>query len=655
MMKIAEFNAPALFKEEWLATNGLGGFAASTILGGPTRKYHGLLVAALPVPYGRTVMLNYAADALILPNRKEIPLSTLKTSAAGLFHEVPLIEFRLDQGFPVWRYEIDGIILEKTLFLVYRQNTVHVSYRLIQSATPLEIKWRPYLHFRTHDQLVSTSLNPNSYTVRQPKEAHFEIECLGFPALRLYHFRHTSFIQDSTMIEDIFYELEYLQGYDHIGSLMSPGYYLAKLEYGEKTTFVASTQPWQAIQALPPDQAYQIERMRRRRMLKKDIATTPTAEKLILAADQFIITPTTRSEDVIRQQAAGEEVRTIIAGYPWFTDWGRDTMISLEGLTLVTDRYREARAILETFAYYIKDGLIPNMFPDGAAQGLYHTADATLWYFHAIDRYLTVTQDHSILDFLLPKLLNIVESHIKGTIFGIHADKDGLLVQGKEGYQLTWMDAKVHDWVVTPRRGKAVEINALWYNALKLLESWAGCCFTLTQQCYDSFNRRFWYEKGGYLYDVVDGEGGDDPALRPNQLFAISLRYPILEERHWKSVLDVVIRDLLTPVGLRTLSPDHPDFKPYYNGDIRARDGAYHQGTVWPWLLGPFIDVWLKVYPTERDKARSFLQGLEKELDDSCIESLCEIYDARQPFHRRGCFAQAWSVAEFLRVFKLLE
>ena len=361
--------------------------------------------------------------------------------------------------------------------------------------------------------------------------------------------------------------------------------------------------------------------------------------------------------------AAGEEVRTVIAGYHWFTDWGRDTMISLEGLTLATGRAAEAGYILRTFAHYIRDGLIPNMFPESRADCLYHTADASLWFFHAVDRYLEWTHDRESLLAVLPRLLEIAERHIAGTRFGIGVDpSDGLLRQGAQGYQLTWMDAKVGDWVVTPRRGKAVEINALWYNALRLLEGWlrecrgqddadAGRYGRAAEMARASFNDRFWYDSGGYLYDVVDGERGDDPACRPNQLLAFSLKHEVLDRSRWEPVLNVVRRRLLTPVGLRSLAPEDSDYKPRYFGDLRARDAAYHQGTVWAWLIGPFVDAWLKVHPDDRQGARGFLEAFRPHLNEAALGTISEIFDAEWPFTPRGCIAQAWSVAEVLRAW----
>jgi predicted glycogen debranching enzyme len=383
------------------------------------------------------------------------------------------------------------------------------------------------------------------------------------------------------------------------------------------------------------------------------------AAELVLTADQFIITPNGRIRDTARARAAGDEVRSIIAGYPWFTDWGRDTMISLEGLTLTTGRHVAAAYNLRTFAHYIRDGLIPNLFPEGENEGLYHTADATLWFFHAIDRYLEYTGDRTILRMALPKLLGIVDCHIRGARFGIQVDpKDGLLSQGADGYQLTWMDAKVGDWVVTPRRGKAVEINALWYNALRLLEQWlveedrssaAPAIRDHADKAHTSFNERFWYADGSYLYDVIDGPSGDEPSLRPNQVLAISLKNPVLDENRWEAVIDITIHKLLTPVGLRSLAPGSPDYKAKYYGDLRSRDAAYHQGTVWAWLIGPFIDAFLKVHPDELDRAALFLDGFGPHLAEACMGSISEIFDAEAPFTPRGCISQAWSVAEVLR------
>ncbi len=462
---------------------------------------------------------------------------------------------------------------------------------------------------------------------------------------------------------NVLYRVEESRGYDSRGGLWSPGFFRADLSAGRPAVLVASTESWETVLALKPDAALRWERERRRRLL---LTAAPAARvglgaALVLAADPFIVTPAGRVEDAARAHAAGDELRTVIAGYHWFTDWGRDTMISLEGLTLTTGRHVEAAYVLRTFAHYVRDGLIPNLFPEGEREGLYHTADATLWFFQAVHRYVVTTGDRHTLRLLLPKLLDVAEHHQRGTRFGIGADpEDGLLRQGAEGYQLTWMDAKVGDWVVTPRRGKAVEINALWYNALRLLEGWLGDeqgdgaaapWAAQAEKVYRAFNERFWYDEGGYLYDVIDGEQGDDAACRPNQVLALSLEHPILERSRWEAVLEVVRRKLLTPVGLRSLAPGHPDYKAKYYGDLRARDAAYHQGTVWAWLIGPFLDAWLRVRPDDRAGARELLEGFGPHLSEACMGSVSEVFDAEEPFAPRGCVAQAWSVAEVLRLW----
>ncbi|HEX4499270.1 MAG TPA: amylo-alpha-1,6-glucosidase, partial [Thermoanaerobaculia bacterium] len=370
------------------------------------------------------------------------------------------------------------------------------------------------------------------------------------------------------------------------------------------------------------------------------------------AADQFIV-------------ARGDQ-KSVIAGYPWFGDWGRDTMISLPGLTLVTGRYDEARNILRTFARSIDHGMLPNRFPDSGEMPEYNTVDATLWMFHAVHELLRYTGDYDFVRTeLYEPLADIIAWHQRGTRYGIHVDSDGLLHAGEPGVQLTWMDAKVGDWVVTPRRGKAVELNALWYNALRLLETWvreegtskreetAAHLAQHAERCRESFNRRFWYAEGGHLYDVVDSvvddQPGDDPACRPNQVLAISLEYPVLDPARWQPVMEVVTGQLLTPVGLRSLAPGDPDYKPTYDGDLRARDAAYHQGTVWAWLIGPYVDAWLRVHPGEAKQARRFLEGFVPHLGEACLGSISEVFDAEAPFTPRGCVAQAWSVAEVLR------
>jgi predicted glycogen debranching enzyme len=653
-----------LLTREWLVTNGLGGYASGTVCGVPTRRFHGLLVAALPAPHGRMMMLNDVAEEVYLPDGSchRLGGEEHEVTSAPLAGTEYLREFRLDAGLPVWIFGIDPLVIEKRVVLPFQQNTVHVHYRNARGGTAVRLRLRPQVHIRPHEA-------PLDRPVKEPYvlsavDRRYEISAGShLPPLRLsIQGLPSTFTYDPTSSPEVLFRVEKSRGYDARGVLWSAGYFEVSLGPGQEVTLCGSTERWEAIQALQAREVLQFEHMRRHFLL--DSARTPeddpVAADLTIAADQFVITPSGRIQDVARARAVGDDVRTVIAGYHWFTDWGRDTMISLEGLTLATGRHQEAGWILRTFAHYVRDGLIPNMFPEGENQGLYHTADATLWFFHAVARYLGITGDRGTLRAVLPILLDIVAHHVKGTGFGIGVDPtDGLLRQGQEGYQLTWMDAKVDGWVVTPRRGKAVEINALWYNALRLLEGWtreegragdAGRLATLAERTYASFNGRFWYAEGGHLYDVVDAEGGgNDPACRPNQVFAISLDNPVLDRARWPAVMEVVEKRLLTPVGLRSLAPGHPDYKPRYDGDLRARDAAYHQGTVWGWLVGPFVDAWLKLHPGERTRARAFLEGFVPHLGEACIGSISEIFDGEAPYTPRGCVAQAWSVAEVLR------
>jgi predicted glycogen debranching enzyme len=609
------------------------------------------------------MMLSQLWEQIRLPDKRVQRLGALSRSdRLELFGHEHLRDFRLEQGLPRWRFELDGFVIEKAIYFAYLQNTVFITYRVLQGVGELRLSLRPGIHFRSHDAPVGSDSSAR-YSVTVVDDC-FEIAGgTAYPPLRLrIRGEHPTFVCEAGRETSLNYSVEADRGYDALGELWSPGHFKVVLSQDHPVALIASTEPWQTIDALDPEQALSYELDRRARLITMAGARDETEAELAVAADQFVIVPIGRVADAARARARGDELRTVIAGYHWFTDWGRDTMISLEGLTLVTGRHSEARSILGLFAHYVEDGLIPNMFPEGSQRGLYHTADATLWFFHAIDRYLAYTGDRATLCELLPVLEQIVERHVQGTRFGIHVDEnDGLLVQGEPGYQLTWMDAKCDGWVVTPRRGKAVEINALWYNALCLLARWlaqergeqAGAhVHARAERAASSFNARFWYERGGHLYDVVDGEHGDDPAFRPNQIFAIALPNAVLDRAHWQPVVEAVTQRLLTPVGLRSLDPRHPDYKPSYHGDLRTRDAAYHQGTVWGYLIGPFIDAFLKVHPDRRTRARSCLDGLTAHLNDAGIGTISEVFDAESPFAARGCVAQAWSVAETLRAWR---
>ncbi|MEY2494327.1 MAG: hypothetical protein QOJ45_819 [Verrucomicrobiota bacterium] len=662
----AQTSREILLNREWLVTNGLGGYASGTVSGAVTRKYHGILVAALPAPLGRVVMWNHVSEFLRFDDNEMVSLGAEERAGGQLdLHGAEYLrEFRLEDDMPVWIYQVRNLVIEKRVSMPHLQNTVHVSYQIIGDGKPPRLELRPAFHFRHHEDAVDLPL-AEPYKL-SAVEDHYEIVSARrkFPPLRMrLSGRASAFTYAPSKINQVVYRTEQARGYAHEGELWSPGFFQVDLSDERTATLIGSTEPWDIIDVLSPSEVLASERERRARLLEDADAEARAgvAAELVFAGDQFVITPAGRAQEAARAHASGDEVRTVIAGYHWFTDWGRDTMISLEGLTLVTGRCLEAGYILRTFAHYVRDGLIPNMFPDRQKEGLYHTADATLWFFHALGRYLKKSEDRITLRLLLPILIDIAEHHLRGTKFNIHVDpQDGLLIQGQEGYQLTWMDAKMSDWVVTPRRGKAVEINALWYNALELLAGWlrdvgdggaAELYSEQAQRARASFNERFWFEEGGHLYDVVDVDGGtaNDAACRPNQLFAISLDHPVLDEARWKSVVEVAERELLTPVGLRSLSRTHIDYKPIYGGDLRSRDGAYHQGTVWGWLIGPFIDAWLKVHPGEKAAARKFLERFPESMNENGIGTISEVFDAREPHTAGGCIAQAWSVAEVLR------
>ena len=647
---------------EWIVTNGLGGYASSTVANIATRRYHGLLVAALAAPLGRTMTLAHAGEIVRLPDGSAAQLGSQPgPGAGGPTGAATLVDFRLEWGLPVWRYDLPGASIERRIWMAHRQNTVYVSYKLLSSGSAVRFEFEPWIRFRPHDGALD-ALVAGSYALTVIDD-RYEVSSVegGFPPLRMWVDREpNAFTIDRKRMRDVRYFAEQFRGYDSMGELYSPGFFRFSLDAGLTATFVASTESWETLRALSPTRASVAERDRRARLLSiaAPAAREGLAAQLVLAADQFLIQPAGRTEDAIRAHATGDEVRTVIAGYHWFTDWGRDTMISLEGLTLTTGRAAEAGYILRTFAEYVRDGLIPNLFPEHDTGGLYHTADATLWFFHALDRYIEHTGDRETLQWLLPKLIEIVDRHVTGTRFSIGVDaRDGLLSQGAPGYALTWMDAKVGDLVVTPRRGKAVEINALFYNALRLLQGWlaeergseaAQRYLELADRTRASFNARFWYDRGGYLYDIVDGESGDDPSFRPNQILAISLRHAVLEQARWPRGVDEVRTRLVTPVGLRSLAAGEPDFKAKYFGDLRARDLAYHQGTVWSWIIGPFVDAYLKV-DDDRARARALLDGFREHITEAGVGSISEIFDAEPPFLPRGCIAQAWSVAEVLR------
>ncbi|QSQ27004.1 glycogen debranching enzyme family protein [Pyxidicoccus parkwayensis] len=643
---------------EWLVTNGRGGFASGTLVGCNTRRYHGVFIPSLE-QRGRTVLLARMVEHADVEGRTWRLGS--EERADGAIHEdgaKHLRSFHLEGLIPIWEYQLGPARLRRRLVMVHGENTVFIAWEHV-SGPEVSLRIRPFPVDRPHDRAIASHA-PEATVILEGSQVELRIGDEAPPVrLRMYGRRPAPFVGLEETSAAQLYRVEKARGYEHTEVQHSPGFFECRLTQGETVALGITTETWSCLER-DPSEVFTLEQERERLLLGRAPleARDGVSARLVLAADQFLITPM-RTADDAWSRSLGQDARSIIAGYHWFTDWGRDTMISLDGLTLCTGRYREAEAILRTFQHYVRDGLIPNYFPDGKSEGVYHTADATLWFFHAVDRYLERTRDEELLRDLFPTLRSIIEHHQRGTRFNIGVDpEDGLLRQGAEGYQLTWMDAKVDGWVVTPRRGKAVELNALWFNALRLMATWAERLghdarpyLTAAEKAYDSFNQRFWNEKLQCLFDVVDGEHvKEDATIRPNQVFAISLTHPVLRREHWEPVLDVVRRELVTPVGLRSLSPGHPDFKANYDGDLRARDAAYHQGTVWGWLIGHYVDAALKVNP-DLQAAHSLLRGMEEHLLHAGIGQMSEIFDATEPFQPRGCIAQAWSVAEALRVF----
>lgn len=630
------------FHREWLETNGIGGFASSTIIGLNTRRYHGLLVPALNPPLGRVVALSKFEESIRLSNGNTFDLSCNNYYGAIHPHGYRYLEHvRLDP-YPIFTYRLNDLSFEKQVFMVHGKNTTVLSYGPLDQPATLILKplvaFRDYHHITRQNPYINPEVDvQNNQICYQPYEQ--------LPPIYISH--NGQFHTQGDWYYNFEYPIEAYRGLDCEEDLYCPGEFVFELQPGESAHLIATLDP---IDIKQVDTLHQNERTRRSALIKDVPANDVGTRLLTQAADAFIV-------------KRKDNLSTIIAGYPWFTDWGRDTMIALPGLTLVTKRFNEARNILAAFAEVCDQGMIPNRFPDHGETPDYNSVDATLWYVHAIDRYLAYTGDIDFVrETLWPTIKEIITWFNKGTRYNIHVDADGLLYAGEPGVQLTWMDAKVDDWVVTPREGKPVEINALWYNALcvakdlaekfddpKLAAEYAG----FAQKVADQFPNAFWNPQTGCLFDCI-GPHGPDPAIRPNQVFALSLPHRMLSEEQEKSILTVIQRDLLTPYGLRSLSPLDPAYVGNYGGGPHSRDGSYHQGTVWGWLIGAFVTAWVRVNknsPAVHHTAQRFLDPLRKHLQDYGLGQISEIFDGDPPHTPRGCYAQAWSVAETLRAY----
>jgi predicted glycogen debranching enzyme len=669
----AQLRDPTIsLSREWLVTNGIGGYASASLAGANTRRYHGLLVAALDAPLGRSVLLSKLEETLFIgaetDNARAFELSA--NVYPGALHPQGFQWLTCWTAYPAprWQWSPEpGVRFEKTVFMPQGQNTVCVAYTLqeLPKGQTARLTLNPLLAWKDYHSQMRAG-NAPSEIIWQSNGAALLLRLPGVPGVTSGPFplRLSLCAEGGTPFPDAQFEprpdwyyrfqhpREQERGLDSEEDLFTPGLLAVNLRAGE-TVYVIATVEMESGTA--PRQLWQAHAQRQNLLVKQIGLEDDFAQQLALAADAFVI------------QVPGRRT-TLMAGYPWFSDWGRDTMIALPGLCCTTHRHEIAREILLSFAMHASQGMLPNRFPDRGEHPEYNTVDATLWYFNAIYHYVRESGDLALVsDRLWGLLEEIIAWHRRGTRYRIRLDTaDYLLYAGEPGVQLTWMDAKVGDWVMTPRIGKPVEINALWHNALRIMAHFAeqldrshsaAYYRELAEQVAASFLARFPRQDGQGLYDVLDTPptSAPDASIRPNQVFAVSLPFAPIPATHpvAKSMMEVVQTDLYTKVGLRTLSPRDPAYRPRYEGDPWHRDGAYHQGTVWPWLLGSFVEAYHKVYGA-RMEALALLRPLQAALTAYGMGSLAEVYDAEEPRRPNGCIAQAWSVAETLRVWKNL-
>ncbi len=646
---------PIAESREWLCTNGLGGFASGTIAGLLTRRYHGLLVAALKPPVGRTLLVSKLDETLECAGRlHRLFVNRWADGTLGPPGYEHIERFHLDGTTPVWHYACDEVLLEKRIWMEPGANTTYVRYTVLRSSAPVTLTLDAFVNYRdfhatTHAGgwrmgvgRIECGLRVSAFEGAQPFVLLADGDAAVHPAHDWYYGYGLA--------------AEAERGLDSADDHLHAGTFTATLERGAALTVMLSTETAAALDVLP---AWERRRRHEAALLSRWRDAEPAAARapwwigqLVLAADQFLVR---------RPVAAEPEGMSVIAGYPWFGDWGRDTMISLPGLAIGTGRPEIARQILGTFARFVDQGMLPNVFPDAGDKPEYNTVDAALWFFEAVRAYHAATDDKATVARLYPVLAEMIQWHREGTRYGIHMDPaDGLLRAGQPGVQVTWMDAKIGDWVVTPRTGKPVEVNALWYHALRIMEQLAATLGRPASEWREMAERaasgfeRFWNAAAGHCHDVIDGPEGDDPSLRPNQILAVSLSTSPLSPDRQRQVVDACARHLLASFGLRSLALGDPRYQGRYVGGPRERDAGYHQGPVWGWLLGPFALAHFRVYG-DRDAARRLLEPMGHHLADYALGSIAEIFDGDPPFTPRGCPAQAWSVAETLRAWSELE
>jgi predicted glycogen debranching enzyme len=643
-------------QREWLVTNGIGGFASGTVSGNVTRRYHGLLVAALHPPVSR-VQVVAKLDEIARYDAADYALGTNRWASGAIEPQgyMHIENFRLDGTTPVWQFAIADALLEKRVWMCHGENTTYVQYTLLRASQSMELDLRTLVNYR--DFHSNTHAGDWRMKIGAVKSG---LQITAFEgAIPFYLLSAEANVEPRhEWCRDYFLPLEKYRGLDDREDYLLAAVFRATLQLNQSVTIVFSTN----VNARLDGHVARAQSAKRDADLLAqwsypDVPAESAAPgwvwQLILAADQFVV------KRGVADAPEDSDGKSIIAGYHWFGDWGRDTMIALPGLTLVTGRVDIAKKILMSFARYVDGGMLPNNFPDAGGHPEYNTVDAALWFFEAVRQYFAATQDTETLVRLFPVMAQMIEAHVAGTRYQIHVDQaDGLLYAGEPGVQLTWMDGKVGDWVVTPRIGKPVEINALWLNALETMATLAPA----VKQSVEPFAKlaepvkqnfaKFWNDSAKCCYDVIDAPGiGNDPAIRPNQIFAVSLPQSPLPAEQQKAIVDTCARRLVTSYGLRSLAQSETGYQGHYGGTGRERDGAYHQGTVWGWLLGPFVLAHLRVY-ADRAAAMSFLEPLGKQIHSHGLGSLSEIFDGDAPFTPRGCIAQAWTVAEVLRAWR---
>lgn len=629
-------------KLEWIETNGVGGYASATVSGANSRKYHGILVAAMQPPGDRIVLLAKLDETLVVPSHDgPLRFELGCNQFPGIVHPQGYthLESFTRELFPEFVFQAGSVRIKKTVAAVHGENTTLIIYEVQEAPEGTVLEVQPFASARDHHTL--SHANDNIGTRYLFDNGIFRTLNYQGGAELFISVPRSEFIEQQGWYNNFEYLVELDRGQDFKEDLYTHGKFSVKIRKGDRLAIMVSTEDPTRRNGL---KVFEAERKRREKIVK-DFNWNDDLKRLVLAADQFIV--------------RRGSLYTILAGYHWFVDWGRDTMIALPGLCLVTGRYKEAKMIIRQFAAHVSEGMIPNRFMDHGEQAEYNTIDATLWYFYAVYKYYLYTKDTALVKSLLPVLDDIVDWHYKGTRYHIKVDpNDELLTGGQNGVQLTWMDVKVGDWVVTPRDGKAVEINSLWFNALKSMEYFHGLIGDKSAatryelraaRVASSFNELFWNDKDQYLFDHINSE--KNSSLRPNQIFALSLPFPLIDKVKGAKVLDAITDRLLTPKGLRSLSPDDKDYRPFYSGAVSVRDAAYHQGTVWSFLLGPYIDALYYVDPEmAKEKAGKIMKSFMPHLDEAGVGTVSEIFDGAFPHLPKGCIAQAWGVGEVLRV-----